>query len=503
MTDIAAARAVSTASSPRTSAALVDMALKLTQSLEGVLNAGESAKAEVVTVKEQGQSFQLMLRLTLDNGRQTTVETESPRPIAQGTALAVTALSQTRLLAALQSGGHQPINELDLSQLPAGTIIQGRVLSSQIVGASARTYQVIVQLLDGAAAGSRLNIETGLNLKPGSLLTARVDGSQALSFLPLSGRLNQLEVEQQLNGQLGKQGSLGALFNALGKSGNALPEGVRAAAEKLLAGLPDVADMSDAKGVARALGNSGAQMETRLLAELDSAHDLKANVLRLISQLSQQTSFSPDITSLGVAQALPGLLRSALGALGQSGARQLGESFPIPARLLQSMEESADLEGLLKLAAAAISRLQSHQLSGLAQTMTTPEGNVLTTWQTEIPMRDRQDIVPIQVKLQREELSQNNRQQERGEMLWRIELAFDIDPLGPLQVQAQLFQGVLSSHLWAERQTTVRVIGDELGILRERLLNAGLTVGELECRQGTPPRGPRAKLEQRWIDDTA
>ena len=39
--------------------------------------------------------------------------------------------------------------------------------------------------------------------------------------------------------------------------------------------------------------------------------------------------------------------------------------------------------------------------------------------------------------------------------------------------------------------------------LRERLQASGLEVGELACRQGMPPRGPRTGLEQRWVDETA
>lgn len=502
MTDIAATRAIP-ASPARVQAAMVDMALKLSQSLEGVLAAGESADAEVISVKDQGQTFQLVLRLTLDNGRQTNVEAESPRALPQGTALAVTALSQTRLLVALQSTNAQPASQIDLDRLPVGTLIQGRVISSQPVAPGADLNKVIVQLLDKAMAGSRLNIETPMRLTPGSLLTARVDTSQSLTFVPLNSLLNQLDVQQQLTGQLNRQGSLESLFAALGRPAGAVPEGVRAATEKLLADLPDIRQLTDPKGVARALASSGAQLESRLLADLSTTQDLKANLLRLVSQLSQQTSMSPDLSNIGVAQALPGLLRSALGALGQAGAKQMGESFPLPARLLQSLEQNADLEGLLKLAAAAISRLQSHQLSSLAQTMTTPEGNLLTTWQMEVPMRDRQDIVPIQVRLQREDSAREDRPQERGEMVWRIELAFDIDPLGPLQVQAQLMQGVLSSQLWAERQKTVSLIDAELGTLRERLVTAGLTVGDLACKFGAPPRGPRARLEQRWVDETA
>ena len=90
----------------------------------------------------------------------------------------------------------------------------------------------------------------------------------------------------------------------------------------------------------------------------------------------------------------------------------------------------------------AISRLQSHQLSSLEQTGTTADGRLQTTWQLEIPMRTLQDIVPLQVKFQREEPAPDKDQPERKEkkdakqMLWRVELAFDMEPLGPLQVQA-------------------------------------------------------------------
>ena len=35
------------------------------------------------------------------------------------------------------------------------------------------------------------------------------------------------------------------------------------------------------------------------------------------------------------------------------------------------------------------------------------------------------------------------------------------------------------------------------------LLAAGLEVGELACRQGMPPQGPKTSLEQRWVDETA
>ncbi|MGE8385818.1 MAG: flagellar hook-length control protein FliK, partial [Pseudomonas putida] len=73
----------------------------------------------------------------------------------------------------------------------------------------------------------------------------------------------------------------------------------------------------------------------------------------------------------------------------------------------------------------------------------------------------------------------------------------------PLQVQAQFSQGRLSGHLWAEREQTARLIDSQLGALRQRLLERGLDVGDLECHPGIPPQGPRTRVEQRWVDENA
>src|SRR5690606_41388694 len=104
---------------PRASApSAADLAVKLLQPLEGLLAAGETAKAEVLAAKETAQSFQLLLKLTLNSGKQATLEASSPRPLAQGTALAVTALSETRLALALQGRHSNLPTSLQLQQLP-------------------------------------------------------------------------------------------------------------------------------------------------------------------------------------------------------------------------------------------------------------------------------------------------------------------------------------------------------------------------------------------------
>lgn len=522
MAEISGTRPATAApAAPRPVVAAAEMALKLLQPTDGLLAAGEHARAEVMAVREQNQAFQMLLRLTLDSGRQATLQAQAAKPLELGSALSVTALSPTRLNASLQLGGSQPLTALDLKQFPPGTLLQARVVASQPV-IQARSQQVVnqvvVDLLNMPAQGSnalagatRLTLVTALQLPVGSLLTAQVEGAQSLRFLPPSSRLDQLELVQQLNAQLGRQASLDSLFKALGPllGKSDLPEGLGLAIERIFSSVPDASQLTSVKGLIQALGNSGQFTEARLLAgQTDGLpQDLKANLLRLIAQLLPGLAGTPAAIPAAypgmIAQALPALLRDALGQAAGPSARQPGLSFPLPARLLQNMDSEVDLELLLKLAAAAVSRLQTHQLSSLAQSHTTPEGNLLTTWQLEVPMRHQHELVPIQMKIQSEEKPHQSEHKDKGETVWRVELAFDLDPLGPLQVQAQLAQGSLSGQLWAERARTAALISHELDHLRERLGASGLAVGELACRQGVPPQGRKTHVEQRWVDEKA
>jgi hypothetical protein len=493
----------------RSTVTAADLAVRLLQPLEGMLAAGESAKAEVVAIREQAQSFQLLLKLTLDGGKQTTLQAESPRPLAQGSALLVTALSDTRLALALQAGGDKPLTSLDLQQLPLGTLVQGKVVSRDALPTqnAQPVYRLLVNLLNTPLAGSQLALDSPLELPLGSLLSAQVQGSQNLAFLPLSGRLDQLVLGQQLAAQQNRQASLEGLFKGLQNLSGG-DDALRGSIDKLLGALPDSSQLSTAKGLAQALESSGVLLEAKLLQGQTAAlpQDLKANLLRLIAQLMPQLPGGAGALAglqNALNQNLPTLARQLLGVNATGGsARQQALTFPLPSRLLQNMDGEADLETLLKLAAAAVSRLQTHQLSSLAQTQVDANGNLVTTWQLELPMRHQQEVIPLQVKLQRED-SGKAEKAEQKDTLWKVELAFELDHLGPLQVRAQLLRGSLSSQLWAERADTTELINAELGHLRERLQAAGLEVGELACSQGMPPQGPKTSLEQRWVDETA
>ncbi|WP_415759656.1 flagellar hook-length control protein FliK [Pseudomonas sp. LT1P18] len=497
--------------------------LKLLTPMEGLITAGQTAKAEVLSLKQADQTFQLLLKVTLDSGRQTTVQATSSQPLPQGTSLAITQPSAGNLAVTVQqaiASSVATLTRIDTAQLPVGTLLQGKVLTSQVLPQAPgqpTVFRSMVSLLNTALSGSTLSIDSPTPLRIGTLLSALVQDTQTLKFVPLSSRQEQLAVTQQLVSQQSRQGSLDGLLKLLQNlpSSNQTSSDLRAAVDKLLAGLPDVQQLSTPKGLAQALANSGLFLEAKLLSGQNPtlAPDMKGDLLKLIAQLTPglpaNTNLNAIIAANTLAQAMPNFVRSALGMLGQVSAKPQPTRFPLPERLLQSMDGEGDLEHLLRLAAAAVSRLQSHQLSSLEQTGVTDDGRLMNTWQLEIPMRNLQDIVPLQVKFQREEAPEKEQQNERRDerepkqQLWRVDLAFDMEPLGPLQIQAQLIKGSLSSQLWAERPYTASLIESHLTELRQRLLASGLNVGDLDCHLGTPPQGPQTRLEQRWVDETA
>ncbi|WP_027908248.1 flagellar hook-length control protein FliK [Pseudomonas taiwanensis] len=499
-------------------AAMTGELLSLLQAQPGLLKPGETAQAEVVSLRQVGQDFQLVLRILQANGNQTQVQASASQPLPQGSQITVSQPESNRLAVMVQQASASNIatlTRLDTSKVPVGTLLQGKVLTNQpLPQAPGQTanFRSLVSLLNSAQAGATLTIDSPRPLPVGSLLSALVQGDQSLKFVPLSGRQDQLSIAQQLVTQQSRQASLPGLLNALqqitrdaGSNGE-----VRAIAERVLANLPEVRQLGDVKAIAQALGNSGAFLEAKLLSGQPAgvATDLKAQLVRLVAQASAQAPIAPSTSASTLAQVMPAVARGALGMLERVTPKPPPGAFPLPSRLMQAMEDESDLQQLLRLAAAAISRVQSHALSSLQQTGNLENGNLQTTWQTEIPVRHGQEFIPLQVKLQREENPQQQADRQRepqplGEALWRIELAFDLAPLGPLQVQAQLSRGRLCGQLWAERERTAQLIDSQLGELRARLLARGVDVGDLECHPGIPPHGPRTRVEQRWVDETA
>ena len=298
----------------------------------------------------------------------------------------------------------------------------------------APVYRALISLLNSAQAGATLSVDSPRPLAVGSLLSALVQGDQSLRFVPLSGRQDQLSIAQQLMTQQNRQASLPGLLDALQqltRSADA-PGDLRASAERLLAGLPDVRQLADAKGVAQALGNSGAFLEAKLLG--------------LPSRCRHRPQGPPAAAGGAGTEPAARHAKPGSGQPGRDHARR-GTRSPGPARTGQPQATARGIPAAVAVAECAgrrrrpattaapgrsgHSRLQSHAMSSLQQSGTLENGNLQTTWQTEVPIRHGQEFIPLQVKLQREETprQQADREKEAADSLralWRIDLAFDL-----------------------------------------------------------------------------
>lgn len=130
--------------------------LKLLTPVDGLIAAGQSAKAEVLSLKQADQTFELLLKVTLDSGRQTTVQATSNLPLPQGTSLAITQPSAGNLAITVQqaiASSVATLTRIDTAQLPVGTLLQGKVLTAQVlpqVSGQPTVYRSMVSLLNTA-----------------------------------------------------------------------------------------------------------------------------------------------------------------------------------------------------------------------------------------------------------------------------------------------------------------------------------------------------------------
>lgn len=497
--------------------------LRMLDNLPQQLVAGQQLQAQVVAAREAAQLFQVLLKMQMPDGQQATLQAQSTQPLNPGQLLALTAISgQHFSFTPVNQAPQVQLTQFNPEQFPAGSQIQARVLAMEPTAQG--QFRITLTLNSGAQAGQHFVVESPKALAVNSLVSAQVNGRFELALVSPKAGFERLAVQQELGGQFMRQGSpaqalqqliqLSASAGSSQTTASATTTTATAASglsseaikvvQQLISNLPSLGSKPDAGQIAELIKNSGILMESRLHAEQASQQDIKANLLRLVAQLLPQ---QPHANPLGAAtqaaltsQALPQLLRELGGAA--ASAREQALRFPVTSRILEKLDNPNDLGSLLRLAAAAISRLQTHQLASLAQTYTTPEGTQLTTWQTEIPMRNQDDVVPLQVRFQQEQHNPADSQEQRPPV-WRLELSFELEPLGPLHVQVNLQEDNLSSRLWAKQENTVELINKELHVLRDKLLAAGLNIRELECEQGIPPAAPNALLEQRWIDDLA
>ncbi len=152
---------------------------------------------------------------------------------------------------------------------------------------------------------------------------------------------------------------------------------------------------------------------------------------------------------------------------------------------------------LLQQTEAALARIHLNQLASLPR----DADHRLVEWLFDIPVRrgDTIDLWSARIYRDADEKSQTR---ERPTARWRVQLAFDLPGLGPIQAQINLLGERVSTHFWTHEAHTLPLLRQHLHELRRGMLAAGLEVGDIDCQHGTIPEsasGPRNPL----INETA
>ncbi|NMT64694.1 flagellar hook-length control protein FliK [Marinobacter orientalis] len=284
-----------------------------------------------------------------------------------------------------------------------------------------------------------------------------------------------------------------------------LPEPARKAIEQIVARLPSGNMLAPGAGtegtapqqVRQWLAESGLFAESRLArAPASELPDLKLALGRIITALLAQQGSTPEQFNRLTPTSTPELMQAPL-------------QFPQPLATPQARNdgEPSSVGQMLRLLAGMLNRITVNQLH--SQVLTARGGGDATaptsTMLLDLPWLTPQNeprLAQLRMDQYLEDRASEGESPTRATTEWRLSLAMDLDEAGPLHFDIALRQQAVSARVWAEKQTTLRRVNQELPVLRQCLADLGLEVTELECRRGTP-QSSVTRLEHRLVDTRA
>ncbi len=285
-----------------------------------------------------------------------------------------------------------------------------------------------------------------------------------------------------------------------------LPAGARENLQGLLNnliksdGLAPGAGKADGAGqqVRQWLSESGIFAESRLLksgSATTAPADLKLALARIVSTLLAAQGQGPDHFNRLTPLSSHDLVQAPL-------------QFPqLTSTQPQAGSEAASVGQTLRLLAGMLNRITVNQLHSQVLTARAgaEPGTPINTLLVELPwVTPQQEPRIAQLRLeqypQEDESSRSANRSAISE--WRLSLSMDLDEAGPLHFDVSFRYPSVSAQVWAEKQSTLRQVHEELPLLRQSLIDLGLEVKDLDCRRGSPQQ-TQTRLEHRLVDTKA
>lgn len=159
----------------------------------------------------------------------------------------------------------------------------------------------------------------------------------------------------------------------------------------------------------------------------------------------------------------------------------------------QADTQSLPLAETFRLLHSVLARTEQDQVRLLQQ----PDPYPVT-----IPLlfRDGSETRQISIDIDRDS-SADNEPEKKKRMRWHLTLHFELDQLGPLDVELELMAPGVSARFWPETTDTLGLLNTSLQPLRQRLTALGAEVGELEVRHGRKlPEDQQLSIRHSLVD---
>lgn len=275
-------------------------------------------------------------------------------------------------------------------------------------------------------------------------------------------------------------------------------------------------------------GASGVSVRTASNEATDMPLRTKSSLLSAIEALQKQLSGqSSTATGTAAAETTTAQLVALLGAVSANAAPQnaLSTATNIPGDNLKGLllfilgrtqsntANAADAnagtsstaatrpgainEGLrpetFRLLQAALAQTESEQVR-LVQTQDTTQFQIPLMW------RDNDTVRQDLLCMKRDEDGNTSYDDQTKKSRWQITLHFDLETLGPLDIELDLSPPAVSATFWSETSDTLSEIQQALRPLRDTLTALGADVGELRARHGRKHPGEQPVVRHSLVD---
>ncbi|WP_157729971.1 flagellar hook-length control protein FliK [Bacterioplanes sanyensis] len=166
------------------------------------------------------------------------------------------------------------------------------------------------------------------------------------------------------------------------------------------------------------------------------------------------------------------------------------EQKPQPAPLPISYNNDGERPEAFRLLQSTLARIETEQFQSLRQD---PDN-----WQLSLPlfMRQGEQLRHLDMELE-PPITATGGKRKRG---WRVVLHFDLQHLGPLDIEIELNENQVAATFWSQQADTLRSLQQQLPPLRSQLTSLGVEIEVLTARHGQMPAGEHNRIQTRLVD---